>query len=167
MGERAAGCGDDAEHRAGVESGGLGRCQVGGHEDAGERVGGCGGVAAQVGEDLVADRANVVGPGLEVGVGELGEAGGERVDGDPPGVLGRDGLAGDQLERGADELVVVEEEHVGVEDLGLALSGGASDVISGRAELGPGGFEGGVEPLGLDGRCAGSRVVWFGVDIRE
>ena len=47
VGERAAGGGDDAEHRAGVESGGLGRCQVGGHEDASERVGGRGGVAAR------------------------------------------------------------------------------------------------------------------------
>ena len=167
VGERAAGCGDDAEHRAGVESGGLGRCQVGGHEDASERVGGSGGVAEQVGEDLVADGADVVGPGPEVGVGELGEAGGERVDGDPPGVLGRDGVSGDQLERGADELVVVEEEHVGVEDLGLVLSGGAGDVVSGRAELGPGRFEGGVEPLGLGRRCAGSRVEWFGVGVRE
>ena len=44
--------------------------------------GGPGGVAEQVGEDLVADRADVVGPGSEVGVGELSEAGGERVDGD-------------------------------------------------------------------------------------
>ena len=71
------------------------------------------------------------------------------------------------LERGADEFVVVEEEHVGVEDLGFAFSGGASDVISGRGELGPGGFDGGVEPLGLGGRCAGIRVVWFVVDVGE
>ena len=72
----------------------------------------------------------------------------------------------DQLERGADELVVVEEEQVGVEDLGLVLSGGAGDVVSGRAELGAGRFEGGVEPLGLGRRRAGSRVERFGVRVR-
>ena len=42
-------------------------------------------------------------------------------------------LARDQLERGADELVVVEEEQVGVEDLGLVLAGGARDVVSRRS----------------------------------
>ena len=83
VGDGAAGGGDDAEHRAGVESGGLGRCQVGSHEDASEGVGWPGRVAVQVGEDLVADGANVVSPGLEVGIGELVEAGGERVDGEP------------------------------------------------------------------------------------
>ena len=165
MGDRAAGGHDDAEHRAGVESGGLGRCQVGGHDDATERLGGPG-VAEQVGDDLIADCAYVGGPGPEVGVGELGEAGGERLHGDPPGVLGCDGFSRDHLERCADELVVVEEEHVGVEDLGLVLSGGASDVISGRAELGPGRFEGGVEPLGFRRRCTGSRVDWFAVGVR-
>ena len=35
--EWAAGCGDDAEHFAGVESRGLGWCQVVSHDDAGER----------------------------------------------------------------------------------------------------------------------------------
>ena len=42
-------------------------------------------------------------------------------------------LVRDRMKRGADELVVVEEKKVGVEDLGLALSGGTGDVISGRA----------------------------------
>ena len=36
---------------------------------------GAGGVAEEVGEDLFADGANVVGPGLEVRVGELGRSG--------------------------------------------------------------------------------------------
>ena len=70
------------------------------------------------------------------------------------------------LERGADELIVVEEEHVGVEDLGLVFASGTSDVVSGRAELGPGRFEGGVEPIGLRRRCAGSRVERFGWRVR-
>ena len=43
--EWAAGCGDDAEHFAGVESRGLGWCQVVSHDDAGERVGEPSGVA--------------------------------------------------------------------------------------------------------------------------
>ena len=75
VGDWAAGGGDDAEHRAGVESGGLGRRQVSSHEDAGEGVGGPGSVSEQVSEDLVADRANVAGPGLEVGIGEAARNG--------------------------------------------------------------------------------------------
>ena len=62
----------------GSRRGGLGRCQVGGHDDAGERVGGPAAQAEEVGEDLVADGANVAGAGLEVRIGELGEAGSER-----------------------------------------------------------------------------------------
>ena len=75
--------------------------------------------ADEVAEDLVADGADVVGPGPEVGVGELVEARRERVHGDAPGVLGHDGIAATISSGGTDELVVVEEEQVGVEDLGL------------------------------------------------
>ena len=59
-------------------------------------------------------------------------------------VLGRDAIAADQLQRDADELVVVEEEHVGVEDLGLVLAGGGDRTTpcclrgdAGRAQLDP------------------------------
>jgi hypothetical protein len=119
-----------------------------------------------MGENLGADRAYVVGPGSKVRVGESREAGGERVDGDTPGVLGPDGVVCDQLESDTDELVVVEEEHVSVENLGLVLPGGASDVLSCRVELGAGRFDRGVEPLGLCRRCAGSRVEELGVRVR-
>ena len=156
VGDRAAGRGDDAEDRAGVESRRLGRCQVGCHDDAREGGSRPGGGADEVAQDLVADGADVRRPGPEVGVGELVEALGERVHGDAPGVLRHNGIAGDDLERGTDELIVVEEEQVGVEDLGLVGSGGASHVVSGRAELGTGRFEGDVQPFGLHRGRAGS-----------
>ena len=64
VGDRAAGRGDDAEHRAGVESRGLGRCQVGGHDDAGERWQSVPAAwPMQVAQDLVADGADVRRPG--------------------------------------------------------------------------------------------------------
>jgi hypothetical protein len=70
------------------------------------------------------------------------------------------------MQRGADELVVVEEEKVGIEDLGLALTRGACNVISGGAELGPNRFKGGVESLGLSSRRAGRRFQWGGDCVR-
>ena len=144
VGDRAPGRHHDAEDGAGVETRRLGRREVGCHDDARDRGSFAGRMSDEVAEDLVTDGADVRRPGPEVGVGELIEARRERVHGEAPGVLGRDGVAGDDLESGTDELVVIEEEQVGVEDLGLVGSGGASHVVSGRAELGPGCFEGDV-----------------------
>ena len=76
----------------------------------------------------------------------------------PPGVAGCAGLLFDQFECPAGQLLVVEEQQVGVEYLGLGFTGRGCDAIPRRVYVGSGGFHGREQPFSLRFAAAGCGV---------
>ena len=137
MGDRRARGGDDADHPRRVEGSHLRGQEVVGDEDAGGVAVDRRRQAEQVSEHVVADGANVVGPGSLIGVGELPEPRRQPGHGSSPRLLGGDHLVVDAAHCRSDELVVVEEQQVRGEDVRLDPAGGAGHPVPRRGQLGP------------------------------
>jgi hypothetical protein len=150
--------GDDALHVGGVETRRLDRGEVGGHHDA---LGGsdAGFDAQDVGQHLVADAADVGSSGLLVGVGKGPEAVGQVVDGVAPCAICGGTVVGDELPCDPDEVVVVEEQQVGIEDGGIVLADGSGHLVASIDEILARAGDGGGQPVSLEVGVAGRAVV--------
>jgi hypothetical protein len=116
--------------------------------------------------NLLADRAHVGGSGAEVGVRKPREARRERVHRALPRLLGGDRLLVDQCVCRPDEVVVLEQEQVCVEDLGLVLARRACNVVAGRAELLTNGVERGTQAVALERRWTRGELGGLRVEVR-
>jgi hypothetical protein len=117
----AAGVGDEAGHRVLVELGGVGRRQVVGDDDrVGRRLERPGVLAQEVAQDALTDEVDVAAALAEVVVLDGVEHAADVADRLVQRPLGVDQLVLDVADRGVDQVLVVEHELVGGDDVEVA-----------------------------------------------
>ncbi len=148
-----------------IELGGLGGSELAGHQHA-DGGGPPARDAEQHAQHLVADRADVGRPGLQVGVGEGGELGARPRRSPPPTPARRPARRRCARPR-RQQVGVVEQQQVGVEDRRVGLPEIADRAVADLRDAVPDGGDRLLQPVPFDGRIAICAVRIGHVEVRH